>query len=313
MPDIFIVLATYNGERFLKPFLDSLCKQTRKIISVIAIDDGSKDSTISILESYSRKLPLSIHPQEQNRGHLAAFSLGLQIAKKITKPEDFIALADQDDIWLPQKLEILERSIGRADLVFGDATVIDAKGNPLADSWRNFAKIKAEISTRQYISGNNNMTGCLSLFKASLLDKILPIPDGIPVHDQWIALLAKKGNGIVSINDKICFYRLHGNNAVGLASSLTFSETLRTSASWQKVLLKNAGALHFSDQEIVFCKTLYELTEQRKIKAISLAYLPWIFIHRNDLFPHANLKEQIGKILFSSIGKPLAIRLFGKS
>lgn len=313
MPDIFIVLATYNGERFLKPFLDSLCKQTRKITSIIAVDDGSRDSTISILQSYSQKLPLSIHPQEQNLGHRATFSLGLEITKKIAMHQDFIALADQDDIWLPQKLEILEKSIGNADLVFGDATVIDAKGNKLADSWRNFARIKADFSTQQYISGNNNITGCLSLFKASLLDKILPIPDSTPVHDQWIALLAKKGNGIIPINDKICLYRLHGNNAVGLTSSFTFSESLQTSASWQKALLKNASALHFSDKELLFCKTLYQLTERRKIKSFSLTYLPWLSIHCNDLFPQADLKKHIAKILFSSIGKPLAIRFFGKS
>jgi len=153
MSRIFIVLATYNGERFLSAFLDSLLKLTRQADSIIVIDDGSKDTTVSILKSYEGKLPLQIFCEEKNQGHRAAFAKGLEMAHKQARENDLIALADQDDIWLPQKLEILEAHIGNADLVFGDAEVIDSGGETIAESWREEGNILSHLSTETLLTG----------------------------------------------------------------------------------------------------------------------------------------------------------------
>ena len=111
MARIAIVLATYNGARYLPQMLDSLVSQERRADIVFAIDDGSSDSTPEILRNYASKLPICLEALPHNTGHRAAFSAALEIARKELSPDDLIALADQDDIWLPQKLRLLENAI----------------------------------------------------------------------------------------------------------------------------------------------------------------------------------------------------------
>jgi glycosyltransferase involved in cell wall biosynthesis len=111
MAKIGIVLATYNGEKYLSQMLDSLVAQTRKADFIIAVDDGSKDNTPAILKSYQDRLPIKLTFLEKNSGHRAAFSKALELAQPQLCDNDLIALADQDDIWLPQKIETLEKEI----------------------------------------------------------------------------------------------------------------------------------------------------------------------------------------------------------
>ena len=108
MAKICIVLATYNGEKYLSQMLDSLVAQTRPADLIVAVDDGSKDASVEILKNYQGKLPLQIEVHETNKGHRAAFSKALEAAQSQLQPNDLIALADQDDIWLPNKLDVLE-------------------------------------------------------------------------------------------------------------------------------------------------------------------------------------------------------------
>ena len=128
MAKIGIVLATYNGEKYLAQMLDSLVAQTRQADFIVAVDDGSKDNTPAILKNYENRLPLQVTILEKNSGHRAAFSKALELAQPQLSDSDLIALADQDDIWLPHKLDILEKLIQDKALVFGDAQVVDADG-----------------------------------------------------------------------------------------------------------------------------------------------------------------------------------------
>jgi len=312
MSKVLVVLATYNGERYLRFFLDSLCAQTLPVTKVIAVDDGSSDASVSILESYREKLPLSVFPQKGNRGHRAAFALGLELAQKESSTEDCIALADQDDIWFPDKLKILSDNIGDADLIFGDAEVIGKNGEKIADSWRALAGISSRNSMKEQIAGTNNVTGCLSLFRAALLPKILPIPEGVSVHDRWVAMFARKGNGCKSITDKVVQYRLHESNAIGLGGKLSFSQTLKELGIWLGEILTNADRLKLSKSEHQFSSTLLALTERRLIRGLSLQYLPWILKNRRFLFPSSRGQALIKKILFTTAGIPIATRVFGK-
>ena len=156
MAKIGIVLATYNGEKYLTQMLDSLLAQTRPADFIVAVDDGSKDSTPEILKSYQDRLPLQISVSPQNMGHRSAFSKSLELARPQLGDDDLIALADQDDVWLPQKLEILEKAIEtsdghskKPDLVFGDAQVIDGEGKIIGKSWREMDGIPENLSYGQ--------------------------------------------------------------------------------------------------------------------------------------------------------------------
>ena len=313
MAKIGIVLATYNGEKYLAQMLDSLVAQTRPADFIVAVDDGSKDNTPAILKSYQNHLPLQVTILEKNSGHRAAFSKALELAQPQLSSNDLIALADQDDVWLPQKLEILEKEIQDKSLVFGDAQVVDANGKIIAESWRSYSKIEKKISIEQQIAGINNVTGCLSLFSASLLDAMLPIPEGVTVHDRWIAMLADKHNGVAAIDTPVVQYRIHGNNAVGGVAAPSMSKTLETQIQWTQTILDNAKRLDLTEKEIRFAKNLLSLTKARLTHGFTPFHLLWIAKHRHKLFLKDSAAVTLKRILFTAVGLPLARKIWKKS
>lgn len=313
MAKICIVLATYNGEKYLSQMLDSLVAQTRPADMIIAVDDGSKDSSAQILESYAQKLPLQIHVSPQNQGHRAAFSKGLEIAQSQLGPEDLIALADQDDIWLPHKLSILENEIGVVhSLIFGDAQVIDGDGKVVAESWRTKSNINLNTTIKHQIAGINHVTGCLCMFKAKLLNTILPIPEGVTVHDRWIAMIAERNGGIKAIPERVVQYRIHGANAVGGKSDTSMSNTLKLQEIWETTILENLTLLKLTDSEISFAQRLLSITKQRMNQSLVLDEIIWVFTNRKYLFLDAPQLTTAKRILFSVVGLPLAKKLWGK-
>lgn len=315
MAKICIILATYNGEKYLSKMLESLVVQNRPADFIIAVDDGSKDSSVQILEKFKDRLPLQITVSPQNQGHRAAFSKALQLAEHQLADNDLIALADQDDIWLPNKLQILEDSLKdcEQDLVFGDAQVIDGDGRITHESWRAQALIQNKISMEQQIAGINNVTGCLCLFRASLLPKIMPIPEGVTVHDRWIAMMAQKNGGVKSIDQAVIQYRIHGENAVGGVTAPSMSKTLETQISWARTILNNSQRLGLNESEISFGNHLIKLTEKRLEKGLVLGELPWILRNRKKLFLQGSTLQTLKRVLFTAIGLPLARKLWGKS
>ncbi len=313
MSRICIVLATYNGERFLKEMLQSLVGQSRPADKVIAIDDASQDTSVEILESFKGKLPLEIFRQEQNGGHRKAFATGLEQARQYAQPGDLIALADQDDVWKKDKLEKLESLIGESALVFGDAEVIDKDGKIIRSSWRKEALIQKSIPLKAQIAGINNVTGCLSLFKAELLDKILPIPKDVTVHDRWVAMIAERNGGIKAIDDAVVQYRLHESNAVGGKPAPAMSKTLEIQARWLQMIIANSDRLSLSPDEIVFTKHLLSLSQKRMSHGFMPFEIPWIFANRKVLFESVPACALIKKVLFTAVGLPLAKRIWKKS
>ena len=293
MAKICIVLATYNGKKYLQEMLDSLVRQTRPADMMIAVDDGSTDSTMNILEQNLDRLPMEIVHSPKNMGHRAAFSTGLEEARRRLGKDDYVALADQDDIWLPDKLETLENEIGDAALVYGDAEVIDGKGQKTAPSWRAYSNIDTHNSMKRQIAGINNVTGCLTLFRASLLPTILPISENVP---QIVAQ-----------------YRIHGNNAVGGARQPPMSETLTTQQKWIEEILCHRHELKLSHGEVRFAERLLELSLRRQNEAFIPSAIPWAFANRHDLFLKDNAFKTLQRVLFMAVGFPLAKRFFGKS
>ena len=312
MARICIVLATYNGKKYLQKMLDSLVTQTRPADMIIAVDDGSTDSTMSILEQNLDRLPMEIVRSPKNQGHRAAFSRGLEEARRRLGNDDFIALADQDDIWHPEKLEILEKEIEDATLVYGDAEVIDGKGEVIAPSWRAHSNIDTRNSMRRQIAGINNVTGCLSLFRASLLSLVLPIPENVTVHDRWVAMYAHKNGGIKAIPQKVAQYRIHGNNAVGGARQPSMSETLATQQKWIEEILCHRHDMHLTHGEARFAERLLEITLRRQVESFIPSAVPWAFVNRNLLFLKADAITTLKRVLFTAVGLPLAQKFFGK-
>lgn len=225
-PRVSVALCTYNGARFLREQLDSIAAQTLPPIEIIACDDASTDGTLVILESFaaSAPFPVRITRNERTIGVTPNFAQAIQLCSG-----DLIALADQDDIWLLEKLRRLSTALGsRADaaFVFSDARLIDQSGKDLGgksllarrftlDSIRRAFDTKRELDLmlkRDFIYGTTLM------FRAEHRELILPISASWS-HDTWIAniltLLRRRG---VPVLEPLVRYRQHSVQASGGAA-----------------------------------------------------------------------------------------------
>jgi glycosyltransferase involved in cell wall biosynthesis len=214
---VSIAMTTYNGERFLRKQLDSIYGQSYKKIEVIVGDDCSTDGTVKILDEYKQKYGLRYFINNTTLGFMRNFEKVLELCEG-----HIIALADQDDIWLLQKIERLLKTIGEHSLICSDADYIDEKGEIYSPSLRAFTGIPAFSGKPfKFLLFNNWISGCTILFKRELLRIALPIPKGEVWHDWWLALAACTLNGIGFLDESLVHYRKHENNAIGLQEKLS--------------------------------------------------------------------------------------------
>ena len=214
-----ILLPTYNGEKYLKEQIDSILNQTYKDIRLIISDDGSKDTTIQILKEYEEKdNRIKLYIQPQNLGVVKNIEF---LLKQVDN--QYYMLSDQDDVWLPEKIEKALEKIKqeKADLVFGDLEIVNQKLETMYPSFGDFMLLNKKIN--KYINSDrlnylyNCVTGCTKLAKKETIEKILPLPQKSKylIHDHWIGLIASLNGKVVYISEKYIKYRQHENNQVG--------------------------------------------------------------------------------------------------
>jgi glycosyltransferase involved in cell wall biosynthesis len=210
-------MATFNGEKFLRPQIESILDQGYSNIEVIVVDDCSTDSTLSILQEYANKdSRIKIYPTEKNMGFIANFERGLNFAAG-----EYIVLSDQDDIFRSDKVELLLSALlanPERDLVLSDLSLIDCYGNVIFDSMWAYQKLHPEAGKPfGRLIYSNFATGCAMMFTRRLRDLALPFPGGCLVHDWWIALVSSSNcaGGILLIQDTLTFYRQHRCNVIG--------------------------------------------------------------------------------------------------
>jgi len=209
MPLISIAMATHNGEKYLKEQLDSIYAQTYKNIEVIVTDDCSTDGTIEILRQYANSHGLKYYMNEQNLGFVKNFEKAITLCNG-----EFIALCDQDDIWEPNKIEILLESIGTNLLIHSDCSLIDEVDNVISSQWKG--EIKSHKKFDSFVF-TNVVTGCTVLFNRELLKYCLPFPDNLAYHDWWLAIVAAKFERIKYLNKPLVRYRQHNEQDTGIA------------------------------------------------------------------------------------------------
>lgn len=227
MEKVDILLATYNGKKYIKEQLESILNQTYSNFTLFISDDLSTDGTYEILEQYSKKDErIKLFKQEKNLGVVANFEFLLG------KVEDkYYAFSDQDDIWLPDKIEkSLNKLITeKADIVFTDLEVVDNNLNTISKSYWELKEFKNKIVKHNGFNAlylNNYVTGCTMLAKSETIKKCMPIPKNSKfiLHDYWIALITSQTGKIVFIDIPTIKYRQHKNNKVG---SKKTSETMK--------------------------------------------------------------------------------------
>jgi glycosyltransferase involved in cell wall biosynthesis len=214
--DVSIVLATHNGVRWLPDLLTSLGRQTLAPARLSILDDASTDGTWELVRDAAMPAGQTVvGRQESNVGAVRTFERLLSMVDT-----EYFALCDQDDVWLPDKLEkslsLLESS--GADLVYTDLRVVREDLSELAPSMWRLSNI-VSVAGRALIPLilKNSITGCTVVGRTSMLKKALPFPPGIPMHDWWLGLVAACGNGVAPLPEVTVLYRQHGGSEVGAA------------------------------------------------------------------------------------------------
>ena len=199
---ISVCIPTYNGEKFLKPQVDSVLSQLSQDDEIIVSDDGSSDNTIEILKSYKdRRIKIF---KNSRKGVISNIENALQ-----QSIGEYIFLCDQDDVWVENKVSIMIKAMVESDLVVSDCYVTDQNLNIIYES---FYKQNNSKANRWLALLKNPYLGCCMAFNRKVLDKALPFPSKIPMHDIWIGNVAAFKFQIKFISDKLIFYRRHGNN-----------------------------------------------------------------------------------------------------
>ncbi|MDF1548305.1 MAG: glycosyltransferase family 2 protein [Bacteroidales bacterium] len=317
---ISIALATYNGEKFLAEFLDSVYSQSYQNIEVIAVDDCSTDETEEILAKYKNTHGLKYEVNSENLGFIKNFEKVLSLCSG-----EYIALADQDDIWFPEKVATLLDNIGNHLLIHSDAILIDAKKNKIADSFTRFSNKKVRLTSFKNLLFYNNVTGCTSMIKKELIQKALPFPDKIIYHDWWLALVAAKYGNIQYLQEPFLYYRQH-DNVSGGAEIMQLKPLISNSIFKGFLIDRYEKNLKFINwfQSI---KTFFNIENANELKLINgmINYhntfftqrvrLSAFFIHLRYfkfMYPHYRLHTKI-LILFTSLiglGKKLKTNSF---
>lgn len=219
---VAILMATYNGEKYLAQQIDSILDQTCKDWTLYVQDDLSTDHTMDVLLSYAAR-DSRVQIVENNEKHGARdnfMSLLLRVSA------DYYMLSDQDDVWFPKKVELLLQRIQKVEasadhqvpvLIASDLTVVDENLQELAPSlWEQFCTAPALIHTLDMLGVHNSVTGCTTIFNEGVKQAALPIPPQAVMHDWWLALATLKAGGRLDyLEQSVGLYRQHGRNVLG--------------------------------------------------------------------------------------------------
>lgn len=220
---VIILLATYNGAKYIKEQVDSILKQEYEDWTLYICDDGSSDDTVRIINDYSSAYKEKIKIIDGKRFgnardnflHLLACCTG-----------DYFMFCDQDDVWDSAKvsetlkvMKTVEGEKGKSEpiMIFSDLKVVDEKMNTINDSFAKYQGINPKRTNFNELIIQNVVTGCTVMINDELKSLVLQYNNStkILMHDWWIALVASKFGTIRYINKQLINYRQHSSNSVG--------------------------------------------------------------------------------------------------
>ena len=220
---ISVCIATHNGEKYIKQQLDSILCQLGDYDEVIISDDGSTDGTIFVIESLhdNRIVILNYKQQYVSKYPHEYVCRNFQNALMHAKG-DYIFLSDQDDIWMPNKVEVCMKDLENCDCVLHDFMHIDetcAIVKPLhyAGSFR----------PNNYLLRHGIHYGCAMAFRRNVLDYALPFPKHLMLHDHWIGILSEIFGRFYFEEQPLIKYRVHRQNTSQRKNPLSFKISYR--------------------------------------------------------------------------------------
>lgn len=225
MTDVSIIMAAYNGERYIDEQIESIVNSDYERIRLYVYDDLSKDSTAEHVREWENRYPdkVKLIVNEENYGPTVNFLNGL---KRTVSEEDtpYYMFSDQDDVWFPEKISVMIKRIKKLEdrygkecpvMVFSDAMVADEDLCITDISFHKSQKINVRKRNLASVLIENKCSGCMMMFNRALAGKINKIPECARYHDWWITLIATVFGYTSYIDDTTIIYRQHDSNVVG--------------------------------------------------------------------------------------------------
>lgn len=210
---ISVAMVTFNGEKYIREQMDSILSQLQEGDELVVSDDGSTDGTLQILWEYQQKDP-RVRPIQ---GPKQGIKKNVEHVLKNTRG-NYIFLADQDDIWLPGKVEKVMQAFAEHHVmvVVHDAKVFEGE-DPEQIVMESFFAFRNSGPGVVKNMMKNSYIGCCMAFQRKLKEVIFPIPDKIEMHDQWIGILGDYTDGkSYFLPEPLLLYRRHGENNSGM-------------------------------------------------------------------------------------------------
>lgn len=237
---VTVLLCTYNGAAYVRAQLQSILDQTVQDLHVVVSDDGSTDETLAIVGAMAAAHPgrITILRQDPPTGSAKRHFLKL-LVEQAYDVADYIMLSDQDDVWLPDKVEktlarmqadeAACRAAGEANasiLVHCDSRIVDRALREIAPSFVAYQKMTPSRCQLQQLLVQNNVVGGALMINRALAERITEIPAHCVMHDQWIALVASAFGHIDFVPEALYLYRQHGDNVLGAGKGSRIMEIL---------------------------------------------------------------------------------------
>lgn len=239
---ITVLMAVYNGEKYLREQLDSILHQENPPeFQVIVSDDCSGDGSRQIIREYEQKYPKLVKGIYREKPSGGAEHHFLQLLSEADGR--YVMLSDQDDVWLPEKMRLLYNEIQKMEekwgnhmpiLLHSDMEVVDEDKNRIADSYFTYQKISPERTKLCQELVQNNVTGGAVIMNQAMLSYFKQIPSVCLMHDSWIALVAACFGKIGCMNRPLYLYRQHGSNSLGARKADTLEEGIERIADGGK-------------------------------------------------------------------------------
>lgn len=221
-----ILMATYNGENYLKEQLDSIFQQSYQDWVLVIRDDCSKDKTVEIIKRYQRLYPGKIVLLQAERPSGSAQNNFFELIRyeRVHRDADYIMFSDQDDVWLPEKIRYTLKYMKKMEqkyteklpmLVHTDLKVVDTVLNERSPSLFILQSMDYKRNQLNHIVVQNIVTGCTMMVNRSLIIYLDKIPKKSVMHDMWMALIAAAFGKIGFVKEPTMLYRQHGKNVNG--------------------------------------------------------------------------------------------------
>ena len=293
MNEIVVLLATYNGQEFLKEQLDSLLAQSFQNFKIVIHDDGSCDDTPSIIADYKKEHPDRILVL-QGKATGCAKNNFLWMLKEVEA--DYYFLCDQDDVWHKDKIKKSLEAIESMDAdgpacVFTDMFVTDDSLQVLSDSFVAYIGRSMANTAFGQILIDNPAAGCTMCLNKSLRDLTLQTMEcidisNIPMHDAFILEIASLAGQIFPIREPLVFYRQTGHNAMGATTETDADKTNRNISDIK------SGTIFQKKKAFV---------KEARVFAGEMAKAPWLSVDKKDIlirFSKIESKSKFKRISF---------------